>query len=137
LFFFASTTYAQQIIEGRIVDAETKKPVSFASIIVLGTTKGTSTNLEGQFTLIVAGDVSLKITSIGYQSVVVKSSSHLQPIELKPTAIQLGEVVVFNKKVNPRKIVRHAFENIHNNYDDRPFLEKFFYRHYCKDNSAY
>lgn len=137
LLLFASTTQAQQIIEGRVVDAETKKPVSFASIVVLGTTKGTSSNLEGQFTLSVSGVASLKITSIGYESIVVRTNTNLQSIELKPTAIQLNEVVVFNKKVNPRKIVRMAFANIHANYEDHPFLEKFFYRHYCKDNSSY
>lgn len=133
----SATAHGQQIVEGKIVDSETRKPVSFASIIVMGTTKGTSSNLEGQFTLVVAGDVSLKITSVGYESIVVKSNANLQTIELKPTAIQLSEVVVFNRKVNPRRIVRLAFANIRNNYDDQPFLEKFFYRHYCKDNSTY
>lgn len=137
LLLFSFAAHAQEIIEGRIVDAETRKPVSFASIVVLGTTKGTSSNLEGQFTLSISGEVSLKITSIGYESIVVKSSANLQLIELKPSATQLEEVIVINKKVNPRKIVRTAFANISNNYDDRPFLEKFFYRHYCKDNFAY
>src|SRR5690242_18231997 len=135
--FSVAAAHAQQIVEGKVVDAETQKPIAFASIIVLGTTKGTSSNLEGQFTLSISGEVSLKITSIGYGSIVVKSSSDLHRIELKPIAIQLSEVVVLNKKVNPRKIVRTAFANIRSNYDDRPFLEKFFYRHYCKDNSSY
>lgn len=139
IFFWTSSFAAlgQQMVEGKIVDAETKKPISFASIIVLGTAKGTSSNLEGEFTLALTGEASLKITSIGYESMVVKSSANLRPIALKPTAIQLSEVVVFNKKVNPRKIVRMAFAGIRNNYDDHPFLEKFFYRHYCKDNETY
>ncbi|HTH58322.1 MAG TPA: carboxypeptidase-like regulatory domain-containing protein [Cyclobacteriaceae bacterium] len=135
--FFVSVAHAQHIIEGKIIDAETKKPVSFASIIVLGTSKGTSSNLDGQFTLAITEEVSLKITSVGYESAEIKSSANLQAIALKPTAVQLGAVVVFNKKVNPRKIVRMAFAAIRDNYDTHPFLEKFFYRHYCKDNEAY
>jgi hypothetical protein len=137
ILIFSSAAYAQRTIEGKIIDADTKKPVSFASVLIVGTTKGTSSNLDGQFTLTVSGEVSLKITSIGYESLEISTSSDLPLIQLKPIAIRLNEVIVFNKAIDAKKIVRKSFANIPNNYDVNPFLEKFFYRHYCKDDSTY
>jgi hypothetical protein len=138
VFLFLSTTaFCQHLIEGRIVDKETGKPIPFASIGIVGTSKGTSSNLNGQFSLSVSEAGSLRITCIGYESVTIESFSGIQQIQLKPIATQLAEVVVFNKPINPRRIVWRAFANISNNYIDQPYLQKFFYRHYCKDDSVY
>jgi hypothetical protein len=133
----SSTAFCQQRIEGRIVDTETGKPVPFASIGIVGTSKGTSSNLNGQFSLSVSEDVSVKVTCLGYESIIINSFSEMQLIRLKPIATQLGEVVVFNKPINPKRIVWRAFANISNNYIDQAYLQKFFYRHYCKDDSVY
>ncbi|GHN00086.1 hypothetical protein WSM22_15750 [Cytophagales bacterium WSM2-2] len=134
---FSCTVLGQQMLEGKIVDAETGKPVAFASIGVMGTTKGTSSNLNGQFTLSVPGKVSLKISCVGYESQVVNSTVDIRLIKLKPIATQLSEIVIFDKEINARKVVRKAFASIKENYITQPFLQKFFYRHYCKDDSVY
>ncbi|MBI1770095.1 MAG: carboxypeptidase-like regulatory domain-containing protein [Bacteroidetes bacterium] len=134
---FSQLAFAQQIISGKIVDAETGKPISFASVSIVGTSKGTSSNLNGEFTLPVSESVSLKITCVGYESVEINGAAGNQLIQMKPIAILLNAVVVFNKAVNPKKIVRRAFASIDQNYIDHSFMQKFFYRHYCKDDSAY
>jgi hypothetical protein len=133
----SSTAFCQQLIEGRIVDKETGKPIPFASIGIVGTSKGTSSNLNGQFSLSVSEAGSLRITCIGYESLTIESFSEITQIQLRPIATQLAEVVVFNKPINPRRIVWRAFANIPTNYIDQPYLQKFFYRHYCKDDSVY
>ncbi len=132
-----ATATAQHIIEGKIVDAETGNPVPFASVGILGTSKGTSSNLNGEFSLSVTGVVTLKITCIGYESFQISTSENIQSIQLKPNATQLGEVYVLSKAVNPKKVVRKAFNHIADNYIHQPFLQKYFYRHYCKDDSVY
>lgn len=139
LFFLTlgSATFGQQVVESRIVDAETGQPIPFASIGIVGTSKGTSSNINGQFSLSVSGSVKLKITCLGYESFLFSSSEQSQVIRLKPVATQLNGIFVFDKAVNPKKIVRKAFAHISDNYISQPFIESFFYRHYCKDDSIY
>jgi hypothetical protein len=139
IFFFAfsSTAFCQQLVEGTIVDKETGKPVPFASIGVVGTSKGTSSNQNGQFSISITEPISLKVTCIGYESLLINSLSEIALIQLKPIITQLSEIVILDKPVNARKILRKAFANIDENYNDQPFLQKFFYRHYCKDDKAY
>jgi thiol-disulfide isomerase/thioredoxin len=132
-----SSGYCQKIIEGKIIDAETGKPVPYASIGIIGSSKGTSSNLDGEFSLPVSGIARFKITCIGYESMEIHSSSTSFIIKLKPEATQLKEVVIFNKPVNPKKIVRKAFENVHQNFLAETFTQRYFYRHYCKDDSVY
>jgi hypothetical protein len=136
-FFLSSTAFCQQIVEGTIVDKETGKPVAFASIGVVGTSKGTSSNLNGQFSISITEPISLKVTCIGYESLLIHSLAEITLIQLKPIITQLSEIVILDKPVNARKILRKAFANIDENYSDQPFLQKFFYRHYCKDDKAY
>ncbi len=133
----SSSAFCQQLIEGTILDYETGKPVPFASIGILETNKGTSSNFDGQFSLSITGEVTLKITCIGYQTLVIKSPDAIQFLRLIPIATELNQVVVLSKAVNPRKIVRRAFADLDKNYNKQSFLQKFFYRHYCKDNSFY
>jgi hypothetical protein len=128
---------AQQVINGKIVDAETEKPVPYASVGIIGTPEGTSSNIEGEFSLFVFGSGSLKISCIGYQSKIVSFREASDVIRLKAITTQLNAVVVLNKSVNPKKVVRKAFANISSNYARQTFLQKFFYRHYCKDDSVY
>ncbi len=131
-----STALCQQIIEGEVVDKETGKPIPFASIGIVGTSKGTSSNLDGKFSLASSEVVTIRVTSIGYESLETTSSS-ARKIQLKSLPTQLNAVVVFSNEINPKKVVRRAFANIGDNYDSQPFLQKFFYRHYCMDDFVY
>lgn len=130
-------TAQQRVIEGTIVDANTGEPIPFASVGVLGTTQGTSSNLQGQFSLPPSGKITIVVTCIGYQSQQVDSVQTGMTIRLAPKVTQLGVVVVSNKPIDGKKIVRKAFSSISDNYNSGPFLQKFFYRHYCKDDGAY
>jgi CarboxypepD_reg-like domain len=142
LFFLIVNTFSfgqGKVVSGKIVDAETMLPVPFVSIGLLGTTRGTSSNLDGQFSISVEDIFSIRISCLGYETLEVRDLSVDEPalIRLKPSATQLKELVVFSKAVNPRKIVRKAFSAVSKNYNNEPFLERFFYRHYCKDDSVY
>ncbi len=87
--------YAQVTIKGKIID-KNNVPVFSASILEKGTTNGTVTGLEGQFSINVAGPSSvLVISSIGYLSkeVAVGNNTDLTII-LEENVTQLNEVVV-------------------------------------------
>lgn len=129
----------RKVVEGIILDASTRQPIPFASIGILGTSRGTSSNLKGEFSLSVEGQFAIRVSCLGYETQEAKNLSvdERALILLKPSATQLKELVVFNRKVNPKKVVRKAFNAISDNFNVEPFVEKFFYRHYCKDDSVY
>jgi hypothetical protein len=137
LLLFCTPVFSQRLVEGTIVDKETKKPVPFASIGIIGTAKGTSSNLNGQFSVSLNETDSLKISCVGYESLSLSSGQLLPFIDLVPIITQLSEIVILDRAINARKVLRKAFANIDLNYNDRPFLQQFFYRHYCKDGAAY
>jgi hypothetical protein len=137
LLTLSTPGFAQHLIEGEVLDSQTGKPVSFASVGIVGTSRGTSSNQNGQFTLSVTPPVSLMVTSVGYESTRVDSVAGFVTIMLKPSITQLDAVIVTNRPINPKRIVRKAFSNITENYATESFLQKFFYRHYCKDGDVH
>lgn len=139
LFFLASSfaAFSQQVLQATVVDKDSGLPVPFASVGIAGTSKGTSTNLNGQFSLTVNRGDSVKISCVGYQSLTLYPNQISPIIELTPAITQLSEVIISSKPINPRVIVRRAFANISKNYTKSDFQQKFFYRHYCMDDSVY
>lgn len=95
----------QLIIKGKITDAQTNHPLSFANIRVESTTLGTSANGEGIYELkIPDGNYKLIASFIGYYSdtLEIKSDSKKQEINfaLNQTKIDLQEIVI-NPGINP------------------------------------
>ncbi|GAB2701563.1 TonB-dependent receptor [Mucilaginibacter koreensis] len=66
------TAFAQQAgkIAGKITDRKSGEPLIGASILVVGTTKGTATNVNGEYTLtgISAGTHAVLVRYVGYQN---------------------------------------------------------------------
>lgn len=69
--FIAGYAYSQnKVISGKVTDSKDGSPVAGASVVAKGTTVGTSTNAEGNFSLSVASSVTtLVITSVGFDPV--------------------------------------------------------------------
>jgi hypothetical protein len=93
-------------IAGIITDKSTGEPLLGANIIVLGTSLGAATNLDGEYTILEVppGKYDLQITSVGYKKVIVKDvnvnidqTSRVNS-EMMNEAIQVGEVVVTAEK---------------------------------------
>jgi iron complex outermembrane receptor protein len=65
-------------ISGLVLSLETKEPLAFASIKILGTTKGTVTSENGAFTIenICNDEVDLEIRFLGYKTVVHHHDLH-------------------------------------------------------------
>src|SRR5690606_5240247 len=94
-FLVGSTVaYAQQAVSGRVTSGGF--PLPGVSILVKGTTTGTSTDADGRFTIRVPDNSSVLVVSfIGYttQEIEVGSQTNLS-IEMTEDTRQLGEVVV-------------------------------------------
>ena len=67
VFLGSAALFAQKTITvtGTVTDAQ-KEPIIGASVIQSGTTVGTATDIDGNFTLQVPEGVTLEISSIGF-----------------------------------------------------------------------
>lgn len=129
-FLFACICHAQEtLIKGLVTDSITGEGLPYASLIFKGTSIGTSTDLDGNFSLSTETKESiLEVSYLGYQTQTLKvilGKTNLLHIKLSPNDITLQEVIVkpkkekYNKKDNPavqlvRKVI--ALRKQHNPY---------------------
>ena len=101
------TNYSQaQIINGEVVDAQTKEPLPYANIVLLSKNKGVTTNEDGFYTFDITGDTEdiLLISYLGYaiQEIPLKQYSNSVGnelnIELTENSSLIDEVVLDVKK---------------------------------------
>ena len=80
-------------ISGTVVDG--LGPVAGAAVVETGTSNGTSTDLDGRFSLTVSGpDAEVEVSCVGYESQILKAASMPQVITLREDAEYLDEIVV-------------------------------------------
>jgi TonB-dependent starch-binding outer membrane protein SusC len=93
---FCSAAQAQtQTITGTVTDGATQQPLPGVSIIIKGTTQGTTSDAEGQFALQAAPGTTLKFSFIGYRShTEITTTTTLYNIVLMPEATELEGVTV-------------------------------------------
>jgi iron complex outermembrane recepter protein len=98
LTFISSTIFAQNKISGKITDAK-NDALAGASVVIKGTTKGTITNANGEFSIenVADGTYKLSVSFLGYSSqetsVNIPQTGSLV-VSLKEDQSALDEVVV-------------------------------------------
>ena len=90
--------FAQQLVSGRVLDAETGDPLPSANVQIQGTFNGTITNVDGFFSMQVASlPAVLVFRYIGYESQLFEvtgiGAQNLE-VALQPTVYNLDEIVV-------------------------------------------
>ena len=97
---------ATRTVSGIVVDKATNEPVIGASVVVKGTTQGTITDFDGNFSIDAATGQYLQISYLGYEAYELRVSpnSDSYRVALAESTAQLEEVVVVGygaqKKVN-------------------------------------
>lgn len=103
LFLIALLVVSVQVVQaqtitisGTVKDADTEEAVIGASIVVKGTTTGTITDLDGNFSLAVSEGATIVVSSIGYNDYefVASSTATTLAIVLKASTEFLDDVVV-------------------------------------------
>ena len=90
-----TTAFAQtRTVKGTVID-ETGESIPGANVVISGTTKGTSTNADGVFSIDVPQNGALEISYMGYirQKISVGNQQNLN-IQMQPDISMLDEVVV-------------------------------------------
>lgn len=112
LLMVGLSAYAQtgSQINGVVLSATDNQPLIGVNIVQLGTSNGTVTNVDGNFTLTVPGNSILTISYIGYmeQQIKVVSGKDHYRILLKEDSQTLEEVVVVGYGVQKKKLVTGA-----------------------------
>ncbi|MFD3001405.1 carboxypeptidase-like regulatory domain-containing protein [Pontibacter toksunensis] len=99
LIFSLSALGQQHVVQGRVVDELTEKPLEFVSVYVNTTTIGTSTNEAGAFSLkLPDGHYELIVSYLGYEPIIYPVNTAALPksivFKLRPKENALQEVVV-------------------------------------------
>ena len=88
------SAWANKTVTGKVVSASDNEPLIGATVQAIGSAQGTSTDLDGQFTVTVNDNVTqLRISCVGYKSQVVAVSSYVT-VALEDANTTLDEVVV-------------------------------------------
>jgi iron complex outermembrane receptor protein len=95
LMLLGNVALAQRAVKGKITDADSGEGLIGASVSVVGTTRGVSTDVEGNFVIDVpAGSTQLRVAYTGYtEQLVTLGTSNVVDVALKPGSV-LDEVVV-------------------------------------------
>lgn len=91
----AGSAHAQTAVQGTVLSAEDKSPLPGATVVVEGTTRGTSAGADGRYALeAVPGEV-LVFSFVGFEDRKVTYSNQTTiDVELEPQSNSLDEVVV-------------------------------------------
>ncbi len=113
---FGFTAFAQDIsFNGKITDKQSK-PIPFANIYVKNTTRGTSANSDGEYTLqLKPGNYEIIFKAVGYRQESLKlnlTENHTENIILKTETYQLSDVIIKAGGEDPAyAIIRKAIKN--------------------------
>ena len=99
----SSVSYGQGKLSGVIKDSESKETLIGATVMIVGTYKGASTDIDGKYTIadIKKGDYSIKVSFIGYADKVFngisisdgKTTTLSTELNLRSTTLKAVEIV--------------------------------------------
>jgi hypothetical protein len=125
---------AQTVVKGKITDAASGDPLPFVNIVLKGTTTGTTTDFDGNYTVKTTVPVdSIEASYIGYR----KRSKKLEPNKTQVINFQLEEEVTTLQEIvidageNPAfAVLRNVIDN--KNKNDKRRLTAYEYDSYTK-----
>ena len=104
IVLFCGNAFSQETgtISGKITDGSTNEVLIGANVLVVGTTIGASTDLDGFYSIkgLTAGTYQLKVSYISYQTIIINDvvvkggQDNKIDVPLKPSSTELQEVVV-------------------------------------------
>lgn len=146
IFFFLTSSIAgaqKLIVSAKVVDKETKEPLIFATVGILGKPIGTITNMQGDFDFYIPAEYrnnNLVISILGYNNYEAPAWTLLDTksfvIEMEKSTTVLQEVVVTDSLAGG-EILHIALSRIEQNYPMTPHLVDGFYRDIKKIGGEY
>ena len=94
-FFVSINLYSQSLLNGKVTDDMSSDPIAGVNVIVKGTSSGTASDFDGNFTITVnQGDV-LVFSYVGYSTQEINYNGQLSlNVSMSEDASQLDEVLL-------------------------------------------
>ncbi|MEM7110751.1 MAG: DUF5686 family protein, partial [Bacteroidota bacterium] len=121
---------AQITVSGQVTDAKTNEPLIFVAVVVNTTSKGTTTDIDGNYSISIDGDNEIiSFRYVGYKTLNVSVSDlkrepdirlHLDTKVLQEVTVLAGEnpahaiirrLVANKKQLNPSNMASYSFES--------------------------
>lgn len=102
VFLMTVTAFSQGTITGTVLDGDSNSPLPGATVMVKGTTNGTSSDFDGNFTISVSSATgTLVVSYIGFDSKQISftASGNIGSIVLEPNTEELEGVVVVGRGI--------------------------------------
>ncbi|GAA4452484.1 TonB-dependent receptor [Nibrella saemangeumensis] len=101
-------------VRGRVLDGVTKEPLTGCTVVIKGTMKGTSTDANGAYTIVVPdGNAVLVFGFIGYEKMEVPVNGRTTlDVTLKALASELDQVVVIGYGTTTKKDATGALKTV-------------------------
>lgn len=128
-------------VSGVVKDKQNRKTLEYVNVSIPGSSVGTVTNADGEFSLKIENTEkvpALEISHIGYRNNKIHlDKAHLSDLKiyLTPHANMLNEIVIYAN--NPRFIVEEALRKVPANYSDKNNLLTGFYRETVQKGRRY
>lgn len=112
LLFFAQSVSAQELTVKGKVTGDAGAPVAGASVIIKGTSRGTTTDASGNFSIAAARGAVLVISAISYTTKEIKVSDAAVSVQLESSDKALGEVIVVGYGTQRKEAVTGSVASI-------------------------
>lgn len=125
------------LIDGTIIDINTKQALSYANVSVLGKSIGTVSNEQGRFVLKLPVEShidTIAISYVGYKNALIpihQLSIKNNKIYLKQDPFMIQEIVI--RSSNAKSILEQSIDKIKDNYYTDPYYITSFYREIVKN----
>ncbi|MCW5909641.1 MAG: carboxypeptidase-like regulatory domain-containing protein [Cyclobacteriaceae bacterium] len=128
------TGYTQQIIRGKVVDAETGAALSYAHLSIGNTGIGSATSEDGYFQMNLPKlqNEYIKVSYLGYANrffsldSLLKTGTQEFSFSLQPQPLVLDDIQVHERKITPGEMVKQAIQAVPKNYYQQPFNMEFY-----------
>lgn len=106
MLLFVNFMHAQTTISGTVTDAETQDPLPSVNIIIAGTTVGTFTDFDGNFTLETDTELpfSIEVSSVGFSLQTIEVTSANQSLNVQLNVGQNLEEIIVSASRKPQKV---------------------------------
>lgn len=110
-FLLIGHLMAQDIpVSGKVTSATDKQPIPGVTVVIKGTTKGTVTDINGNYTVEAPSTGVLVFSFVGMQKQEIAVNGRKQiNLELTEEKIDLGEVVVMGYNTSSKKLISGSF----------------------------
>jgi hypothetical protein len=123
IFLFLITFSLSAQVKGIVKDNSTGESIPFVNIWVENENIGTTTEMDGSFSITVNGkDKNLIFSVLGYETKTLKQSEFMN-VDLKPTLYELNEITVLKKKHTKFLEIGNVDNTIMQAYDNGPKVE--------------